>query len=145
MSSDEAIERYTSHDEAETEELGARLAARLPSDVVLLLEGQMGAGKTVLVRGLARGWGVDRREIQSPTYALIHEHEGRLGPFVHVDLYRLEPDEIDALGLEELLAGPGLKAIEWPDRLPAPPAGAFRLSIEVAGDGSRRVEMRRAS
>lgn len=144
MSSDETIERYSCRDEAATEQLGARLAARLPSDVVLLLEGEMGAGKTVLVRGLAQGWGVDRREIQSPTYALIHEHEGRLGPFVHVDLYRLEPDEIDALGLDELLAGPGLKAIEWPDRLPSPPAGALRLQIEVAADGSRRVHVRRS-
>ena len=144
MSSDETIERYVSHGEEETEELGVRLAARLPSDVVLLLEGRMGAGKTVLIRGLARGWGVERREIQSPTYALIHEHEGRLGPFVHVDLYRLEPGEIDALGLEELLAGPGLKAIEWPDRLPSPPENAFRLRIVVAGNGSRRVEMRRS-
>ncbi|MEO1366233.1 MAG: tRNA (adenosine(37)-N6)-threonylcarbamoyltransferase complex ATPase subunit type 1 TsaE [Acidobacteriota bacterium] len=135
------IERMTSHSEGETEKLAERLASRFPSDITLLLEGEMGAGKTVVVRGLARAWGVDAREIQSPTYALIHEHDGRLGHFVHVDLYRLDPEDVPALGLEELLQAPGLKAIEWPDRLPETPAGAYRLRIERRPDGSRALEL----
>ncbi|MEM1178961.1 MAG: tRNA (adenosine(37)-N6)-threonylcarbamoyltransferase complex ATPase subunit type 1 TsaE [Acidobacteriota bacterium] len=144
MTEPRGIELLTSHSESETERIAERLANRFPSNVTLLLEGEMGAGKTVVVRGLARAWGVDVREIQSPTYALIHEHEGRLGHFVHVDLYRLEPEEVPALGLEELLGGPGLKAIEWPDRLPETPRGAYRIRVGRRGDGSRTLELSRA-
>jgi len=103
--------------ETETERLGNEIVSRYGDDVVLLLEGEMGSGKTVLVRGIADALGVNRREIQSPTYTLIHEHQGDSGCLVHVDLYRLEGDEIESLGLDELLVGPGVKAIEWAERL----------------------------
>lgn len=84
----------------------------------------MGTGKTVLVRGIGRALGIDPREIQSPTYNLIHEHEGEHGRLVHVDLYRLEGDEIAALGLEEILDGEGIKAVEWAERLHDWPVGS---------------------
>ena len=102
--------------EAETEALGASLAAELQPDGVLFLSGDLGSGKTVLTRGLARGLGIDPREVQSPTFTLIREHaQSRL---IHIDLYRLEPEDAETLGLDELLAGPGVKVVEWAERLP---------------------------
>ncbi len=132
----------TTRSEAETERLGEELAAG--GDAVILLEGDLGSGKTVLVRGLARALGIDPREIQSPTYALIHEHEGSAGRLVHVDLYRLEPQEIAALGLDELLAGPGIKAVEWAEKLAAAwgeVPGALRLRLRRVGAGEREVSI----
>jgi tRNA threonylcarbamoyladenosine biosynthesis protein TsaE len=133
------IRRWTSRSEAETEEIGAEIAAALGGEVTLLLIGDLGSGKTVLVRGLAAALGVDRREIQSPTYALIHEHRGARGDLVHVDLYRLEPPEVGGLGLDELLASPGVKAIEWAERLPAPPPDAVRVRLETLPGGDREI------
>ena len=128
--------------EAETEAVGEYLVSEyLQHGATLLLEGDLGAGKTVLVRGMARALGIDRREVQSPTFTLIHEHEGDRGRLVHVDLYRLDPAELDSLGLDEMLAGPGFKAIEWAERLPWPIPGSRRLRIEVLTDGRRRLEL----
>ncbi len=128
----------TTRSEAETERLGEELAAG--GDAVILLEGDLGAGKTVLVRGIARALGIAVAEVQSPTYTLIHEHQGTRGRLVHVDLYRLEPHEIDGLGLDELLAGPGVVAIEWADRLAgrAPPQ-AVRVRLRRTGAGQREA------
>ncbi|MEM9555875.1 MAG: tRNA (adenosine(37)-N6)-threonylcarbamoyltransferase complex ATPase subunit type 1 TsaE [Acidobacteriota bacterium] len=144
-----AHEEFLSTSEDDTEELGAalvdRLAAHLGVDAsggaVVLLEGGLGAGKTVFVRGMARALGVDPREVQSPTYTLVHEHDGSRGRLVHADLYRLATDEVANLGLDELLAGPGWTAIEWPDRLPAPPSGALLARLEELADGRRRIEI----
>ena len=133
----------TTRSEAETERLGEELAAA-GDDAVILLEGDLGSGKTVLVRGLARALGIDPREIQSPTYTLIHEHQGPGGRLVHVDLYRLEADEVAALGLDELLAGPGIKAVEWAERLDAAWGEipyAVRLRLRRVGPGEREVSI----
>ena len=131
---------WTTADEAATEAVGAELASLLPADATILLQGDLGVGKTVLVRGLCVALGVDRRQVQSPSYALIHEYQGTEGRVVHVDLYRLEPEEVPSLGLDELLEGPGFKAIEWGERLPEPLADAFRIRIEtVDGTGRRNL------
>jgi tRNA threonylcarbamoyladenosine biosynthesis protein TsaE len=129
----------TTRDEAETRALGRELAAELAPDGVLLLSGDLGTGKTVLTQGLAGGLGIDPREVQSPTFTLIREHEGPGGRLVHVDLYRLEPGETGALGIEELLAGPGVKVVEWAERLPfeVPFATWLRL-LRVSGGGEGR-------
>ncbi len=134
---------WSSRSEAETEAVGAELARAFGPDGALLLFGDLGSGKTVLVRGMARALGVDRQEIQSPTYTLIHEHRGERGRLVHVDLYRLEPPEVESLGLEELLAGPGVKAIEWADRLPEPPPGAITVRIVRRPGGGREIRLDR--
>ena len=134
---------WRSDSEAETEAVGAELARAFGPDGVLLLLGDLGSGKTVLVRGMARALGVDRQEIQSPTYTLIHEHRGERGRLVHVDLYRLEPPEVESLGLEELLAGPGVKAIEWADRLPEAPPGAVTVRIVRRPGGGREIRLDR--
>jgi tRNA threonylcarbamoyladenosine biosynthesis protein TsaE len=126
--------------EAETRALGRELAAELAPDGVLLLSGDLGAGKTVLTQGLAEGLGIDPREVQSPTFTLIRKHDGPGGRLIHVDLYRLDPGETGALGIEELLAGPGVKVVEWAERLPFEVDGArwLRLLRVSGGDGDGR-------
>lgn len=135
----------------ETRALGRELAAELAPDGVLLLSGDLGAGKTVLAQGLAEGLGIDPGEVLSPTFNLIREHRGSRAPFgrlVHADLYRLDPDEVEPLGLEELLAGPGVKVVEWAERLPFPVSGALELRIgslpEGEGGGREIVDMKTA-
>ena len=133
---------WRSRREADTRELGARLAAELEPDGVLLLTGDLGAGKTVLVQGLAAALGLDPHQVQSPTFTVVREHHGGSRPLVHVDLYRLEPDEAAALGIEEILAGPGIKAVEWAERLPCPVAAGLWLEIRRVGE-ERSIRERR--
>jgi len=139
------MRRWVSNGEADTLELGRALAAELAPDGILLLSGELGSGKTVLTRGLGEGLGIAPREVQSPTYTLIREHAGNGGRLVHVDLYRLDPADVAALGLEELLAGPGVKVVEWAERLPFALPGALALRLSrLAGpeeDGREIVEL----
>lgn len=130
--------RWRSASEEETRRVGALLAEELRPDGILLLDGDLGAGKTVLTRGVAEAMGIARAEIQSPTFVLVREHEGAGGRLVHIDLYRIDADQAAAMGIEEVLAGPGLKVVEWAERLPFRPRGAVRLRIERAG-GDERV------
>lgn len=133
------MRRWVTRSEAETREVGLGLARELAPDGILLLSGEMGSGKTVLARGIGEGLGIGPREVQSPTFNLIREHRGPGGTLVHVDLYRLEPEETAALGLEELLAGPGIKVVEWAERLPFPVPGALALRLERSGgEGEER-------
>ena len=129
----------TTDSEDETAAVGRELAATLSAGDVLLLFGDLGAGKTAFVRGLAEGLGVSRDEVSSPTFTLIQEYRGGRLPLFHVDLYRIEdPREFDELGLDEI-AEDGVLAIEWADRYPRPPQGAVRVRIEHAGESQRRV------
>ncbi|MFP5285770.1 MAG: tRNA (adenosine(37)-N6)-threonylcarbamoyltransferase complex ATPase subunit type 1 TsaE [Thermoanaerobaculia bacterium] len=131
--------RWTTASEEDTRDLGAALAAELAPDGVLLLSGDLGTGKTVLAQGIARGLGIEPREVQSPTFNLIREHQGRGGRLVHVDLYRLDPEDVPALGLEELLAGRGVKVVEWAERLPFDVPGARRLRLRRLPEGGREI------
>jgi tRNA threonylcarbamoyladenosine biosynthesis protein TsaE len=133
------MKRCTSASEEETRRIGEALAAELAPDGVLLLTGELGSGKTVLAQGVAAGLGIDPREVQSPSFVLIREHRGRGGRLVHADLYRLDPREVETLGLDELLAGPGVKVIEWAERLAAVPPGAVRLTVAARADGAREI------
>jgi len=127
----------TTHSEAETSAAGRELARTLSSGSVVLLFGDLGAGKTAFARGLAVGLGIDPGEVSSPTFTLVQEYRGGRLPLYHVDLYRLKSIEVDDLGLEELTIEGGVTAIEWPDRLPRPLDGAIIVRIEL-GDGSTR-------
>jgi tRNA threonylcarbamoyladenosine biosynthesis protein TsaE len=134
------VRSWITHSEAETRALGAVLARELAPDGVLLLSGDLGAGKTVLAQGVAEGLGSDPDEVQSPTFSLIREHGGPGGGrLVHADLYRLDPEETAALGLEELLAGPGVKVVEWAERLPFPVPGACVLRLARRRAGGREI------
>ena len=128
--------------EEETAAAGARLAALVnPGDVVLLY-GDLGAGKTAFVRGLAKGLGADPADVSSPTFTLVQEYRGRVTLY-HVDLYRLEEREVDDLGLEELVLGDGVVAIEWAERWRGRPDDVIEVRIEHIGDESRRITVRR--
>ena len=125
----------------ETRRLGAELAERLRPDGMALLFGDLGSGKTVLTQGIAEGLGLDAGQIQSPTFTLIHEHDRGPARLVHVDLYRLRPEEVEGIGLEELLEGDGVKVVEWADRLPYG-VPAMEVRLEVGREpGERRIEV----
>jgi len=111
-----------------------------PGDVVLLY-GDLGAGKTAFVRGLARGIGANPDEVSSPTFTLIQEYAGSSATLFHVDLYRLEPAEIDDLGLDDLVAGDGIVAIEWAERWKGRPDDVMEVRIEDLGDDRRRIRV----
>ena len=133
------VRTITTQSEDETAAIGRELAATLSAGDVLLLYGDLGAGKTALVRGLAEGLGVDRSEVSSPTFTLIQEYRGGRLTLFHVDLYRIDdPREFDELGLDEI-AEDGVLAIEWADKYPRPPARAVRVSIAHAGESERSV------
>lgn len=130
---------WSSGSEAETRKVGREIARKLRPDGVLLLSGDLGAGKTVLTRGVAEALGIDPAEVQSPTFTLMREHEGSGGRLIHLDLYRLEPEEAWDLGLEELFASPGVKVVEWAERLPFEPPGALSLKILRRGPKAREI------
>jgi tRNA threonylcarbamoyladenosine biosynthesis protein TsaE len=139
-----AVRTVTTQSEDETAAIGRELAATLSAGDVVLLYGDLGAGKTAFVRGLAEGLGVDRGEVSSPTFTLIQEYRGGRLALFHVDLYRIEdPREFDDLGLDEI-AEDGVLTIEWADKYPRPPARAVRVSIAHAGESGRRVTVERA-
>jgi tRNA threonylcarbamoyladenosine biosynthesis protein TsaE len=125
---------------ADTEACAAALAATLRPGDVVMLSGDLGAGKTAFVRGLARGLGIDVDEVSSPTFTLVHEYRGGRLVLHHADLYRLPALAAEDLGLDELGARDGVLAIEWPDRLRHAMPGAVRVEI-VAGpdDDSREI------
>jgi tRNA threonylcarbamoyladenosine biosynthesis protein TsaE len=128
--------RFLSRSARETAALGARLGrALLPGDVVALV-GDLGAGKTQLVRGACRGAGVPEREVASPTFAIVSTYAGRL-PVHHADLYRIsDEDELYATGFLDLVGGEGAVLVEWADRVP----GALpdeRLEITLSHDARR--------
>ena len=127
---------------AETEELAAGLAAGFSGGEVVLLSGELGAGKTTFVRGLARGLGADPEEVASPTFVLLTAYPGRL-LLHHADLYRLSgTGDEQELGLEELPGPGGVLAVEWAERLARLPwADAVRVSLEHAGGDARRVRI----
>ena len=129
------------YSETETAAAGRELAARVHPGDVVLLTGDLGAGKTAFVRGLAEGLGIDASEVTSPTFTLIQEYSGGRLRLYHVDLYRLKPIEVDDLGLDELTREGGVTAIEWPDRLPRPFQGAIEVRIEHGHDNQRTIHI----
>ncbi len=133
----------TSHSEAETIDAGRALAAQLRPDDVVLLTGDLGAGKTVFVKGLAEGLGFDPLEVTSPTFTLIQEYRGGRLILHHIDLYRLTPREVDDLGLEELVVSGAVVAVEWPDRWTRVPEHAVRVELQAVGDDERSISIER--
>jgi tRNA threonylcarbamoyladenosine biosynthesis protein TsaE len=131
--------------EEETTAAGERLGRSLvPGDVVLLI-GQLGAGKTAFVRGIARGIGGAPDEVTSPTFTLIQEYAGGRATLHHVDLYRLEPAEVSHLGLDELVSGADIVAIEWSERWSERPDDVIEVRIEDAGGDQRRIQITRGT
>jgi len=132
---------HTTRSEDETASLARDLAATLRAGDVLLLSGNLGAGKTAFVRGLAAGLGIDPHDVSSPTFTLVHEYRGGRLTLYHVDLYRLGRAATEDLGLEELGARDGVLAIEWPDRLTHSLPAAKNVRLEIVDDQTRRISI----
>lgn len=133
---------YDAPHEAATAALGAALEAVLPDAAVVALSGTLGAGKTRLVQAIAEAAGVDRRNVLSPTFVLVHEYHGRRAIY-HLDAYRLrDEDEFYQLGTEEYFQHHALVLIEWADRVPGClPADRLDVHIEVTGECQRRFTL----
>lgn len=134
-------ETFLTRSEQETFALAEKLAGTLKPGMFVLLYGDLGAGKTAFVRGLAAGLGANPEDVSSPTFVIMQHYKGRT-PLTHVDLYRLESAAaVDDLGLDELASG-GVLAIEWAERLPRIPDERVEVRIEDAGGNDRRITIR---
>ena len=133
-------QRFITNTPEETEALGARLARALEPGAVVAFTGDLGAGKTAFVRGLARGLGVQDR-VTSPTFTIVNEYEGGRLPLFHFDLYRLGcADELFDIGWEDYLARGGVCAVEWSERMEELlEPGTIRVDLRRGEDESRRV------
>ncbi|HEY6395665.1 MAG TPA: tRNA (adenosine(37)-N6)-threonylcarbamoyltransferase complex ATPase subunit type 1 TsaE [Candidatus Binataceae bacterium] len=131
------VESRSAHD---TKNWGRRLASILEGGELLGLIGELGAGKTCFVKGLARGLNLREEDILSPTFTMIQEYRGRL-PLFHIDLYRLDHAGLDDLGLREYLFTEGVAAVEWFERLEsADDLDFLSVRISYAGANVRRIE-----
>ena len=133
---------FTSASAAETEAAGARLAGKIQAGDVLALVGDLAAGKTQLVKGLAKGLGSEE-VVTSPTFTLVHEYQrGRL-PIYHFDFYRIENlAALQAIGFDEIVFGDGVSVIEWADRFAeAIPAQARWIKFEIVSEDQRRIDL----
>ena len=121
--------------------LGRALAAHLAPGTVVALHGDLGAGKTHLVKGIAEAFGADPADVTSPTFTIVHEID-TVPPLVHLDLYRVETlREVNGLGLDELFASDAVAVVEWPERAHGRlPADALHLRMTHAGGDRRRIE-----
>jgi tRNA threonylcarbamoyladenosine biosynthesis protein TsaE len=136
------VPTYRTASEEETIALGESLARDLPSKQVVLLIGQLGAGKTTLAKGIVKGLGAaEPDEVSSPTFTLIHEYRGRV---FHVDLYRLEDErEAQSVGLEDLFDLEAVVLIEWGERFPnLLPLERIEIRIRPMADERREIEVR---
>ena len=126
-----------------TRALGKALAKQLPVGSVLLLKGELGAGKTTLVQGLGAGLGID--DIDSPTFTLINEYLSGAKPLYHIDLYRLSVEQADAMQLETYWEGievePGVVAIEWSERLSYLPEHSVEVALTYLPTEGRKAEV----
>ncbi len=125
--------------ELETRQAATQLASTLRPGAIVLLHGDLGAGKTAFVRGLADGLGVPEDAVSSPTFTLVHEYAGGRMPLYHADLYRVADGiSLDDLGLDEIAAD-GVLAIEWPERLSRRVPDAIDIRIDIRGETSRLI------
>ncbi|MBN9388065.1 MAG: tRNA (adenosine(37)-N6)-threonylcarbamoyltransferase complex ATPase subunit type 1 TsaE [Chloroflexi bacterium] len=136
-----AIVDFVSHSVAQTQRCGSQLAQQLGPGTVILLEGDLGAGKTTFTKGLAQGLGVEGY-VNSPTFTLVNEYEGRL-PVYHLDCYRLENGrEALDFGIEEYLYGEGVTVIEWPERIREIwPSSYIRVTLSYLNETKRSLRV----
>jgi tRNA threonylcarbamoyladenosine biosynthesis protein TsaE len=130
--------------ESETFQAGRDLSAGLRAGDTVLLDGDLGTGKTVFARGVAAGLGVDPRSVHSPTFTLVNVYAGRL-PVYHIDLFRIEkPEDLRELGLEDVIGTDGVALVEWPGRLGRyRPGRAIHVTLRDGGGERREITVER--
>jgi tRNA threonylcarbamoyladenosine biosynthesis protein TsaE len=137
---------FETNSEQETIDLGRRIAASLPSRAVILLIGNLGAGKTTLAKGIVSGLGAaEPDEVSSPTFTLIHEYGGAINraSVYHIDLYRLDrAEQVATLGLDEIFDRDAVVMIEWGERFPQlTPAERIEIRVTALDDDRRKIEV----
>lgn len=135
--------QYTTDNEEQTRAIGKKVARHLRPGDILCLIGDLGAGKTTMVKGVAQGLRYNPDDVHSPTFVLMNIYEGRL-PLYHFDLYRLETDvEMNLIGLEEFLYGQGVALVEWADRLgPLTPKEYLEITLAHKKDSKRAIKLK---
>jgi tRNA threonylcarbamoyladenosine biosynthesis protein TsaE len=143
MKTGASLARFFSSSPEETMAIGKNISGRLKRGSIVALRGGLGAGKTCLTKGIARGLGI-LEEVTSPTYTIISEYnQPSRVPFYHIDVYRLNgDDDFEALGGNDYLYGEGISVIEWSERIPLSiPPGAVIIEISLLEDGRRRIDL----
>ncbi|HBH61392.1 MAG TPA: tRNA (adenosine(37)-N6)-threonylcarbamoyltransferase complex ATPase subunit type 1 TsaE [Nitrospiraceae bacterium] len=134
--------KLQSNSDAETKEIGHRLGEHLKRGDVVCLYGELGAGKTTMVKGIASAFGINERDITSASFTLIAEYNVSV-PFYHIDLYRISPDEVPELGLREYLGADGIAVIEWAERAEGEiPEQSIRVILHHIEDNTRLIEIK---
>jgi tRNA threonylcarbamoyladenosine biosynthesis protein TsaE len=134
--------KLQSNSDAETREIGHRLGEQLKPGDVVCLYGELGAGKTTMVKGIASALGINERDITSASFTVIAEYNVRV-PFYHIDLYRLSTNEVPELGLREYLGADGIAVIEWAERAEDEiPEHSVRVFLHHIEDDAREIEIK---
>lgn len=132
--------RLESNSEANTINLGKEFASKLSVGDVVCLEGDLGAGKTHFIKGIAEGLGIDPSKVSSPTFNIVNEYTGEI-PLYHFDCYRIErEEEMQEIGFDDYLFGDGISVIEWPSKISGLiPENAIKINMEHAGKSKRII------
>ena len=134
--------KFQSNSDAETRDIGRRIGERLKRGDVVCLYGDLGAGKTTMVKGIASALGISERDITSASYTIIAEYDADV-PFYHIDLYRLTPEQVPDMGLHEYLGSDGISVIEWAERAEGEiPDDSIRISLNHIEEDLREIEIR---
>ena len=130
---------FQSRNESETKDIGRTLGERLKCGDVVCLYGELGSGKTMMVKGIASALGIPEQDITSASYTIIAEYDSTI-PFYHIDLYRVNPEEVSGLGLHEYLGTEGIAVIEWAERAEEEiPDRSIRVYLNYKGEDSREI------
>lgn len=139
-----SLQKWETHSPRQTIERGRQIGRSLKAGTLIALVGDLGSGKTTLVKGLALGLGVkDAREVKSPTFVIFHMYKGRI-PFYHFDFYRLdESSDLEGIGMDEFLSDPNaISVVEWADRIPVVLREAsIRIELASSGETNRIIRM----
>ena len=131
--------KFQSNSETETREIGFRLGKKIKRGDVVCLYGELGSGKTTMVKGIAKALGISERDITSASFSIIVEYDSDI-PFYHIDLYRVENDEVASLGLHEYIGMEGISVIEWAERAEKEiPDNRIKVTLEYTGENSREI------
>lgn len=132
--------RFKTTSEEQTKAIAEALAGHLSPGDSIFLYGDLGVGKTIFVKGIARGLGIDEDEVTSASFVIISEHDGQV-PLYHIDLYRLTPEATGSLGLEEYITSEGIAIVEWADRL-TEWTPTYEVHIEMKGPETRQITIK---